>query len=126
LLADYEEGTFIATATADTGTITLSTNTLRNTKTGRTVNISGVLVVDSVSSPTGNVFFTLPFTAGFSCGGGIAIDGTNAFTGDIGYFINAAQSNFYIFYRDITGASNVSGPIFKASTVIRLDLDYTV
>jgi len=126
LLADYEEGTFTATATPDTGTITLSTDTLRYTKTGRTVNISGVLVVGSVSSPTGNVFFTLPFAAGFSCGGGISIDGTNAFTGDVSYFINGTQSNFYVTYRDITGASNVSGPIFKASTVIRVDLDYTV
>jgi len=126
LLADYEEGTLTATATPDTGTITLSTNTLRYTKIGRAVNISGVLVVGSVSAPTGNVFFTLPFAAGFSCGGGIAIDGTNAFTGDVGYYINGTQSNFYIYYRDVTGAYATSASIFKANTVIRLDIDYTV
>lgn len=126
LLSDYEEGTFTATANPDTGTITLSTNTLRYTKTGRLVNVSGILIVGSVSLPTNNVYFTLPFTAGLSCGGGIAIDGTNAFTGDVGFYINTGQSNFYIYYRDVTGAYVASAPIFKAGTVIRLDINYTV
>jgi hypothetical protein len=125
LFADYEEGTITATATPDTGTITLSTNTLRYTKTGRVVHVSGVLVVGSVSAPTGNVFFTLPFASGFSCGGGIAVDGTNAFTGDIGYYINETQSVFYVYYRDVTGAYATSASIFKAGTVIRIDINYT-
>jgi len=127
LLADYEEGTITVTATPDTGTITLSTDTLRYTKIGRTVNISGVLVVGSVGGPTGNVFFgNLPFACGFGCGGGIAIDGTNAFTGDIGFFVNNTQSSLYIYYRDTNGAYATSASIFKAGTVIRVDISYTV
>ena len=126
LLNWYEEGTLTATATPDTGSITLSTNTLRYTRIGRAVHISGILTVGSVSSPTGNVFFTLPFSAGFACGGGIAIDGTNAFTGDVGWFINSGQANFYVYYRDTNGAYATSASIFKANTNIRVDITYTV
>ena len=127
LLNWYEEGSFTATAVPDTGTITLSTNTLRYTRTGRTVHISGTLVVGSVSSPTNNVYVaTLPFSAGLACGGGIAVDGTNAFAGQVGWFINAGQQSLYIYYRDATGAYVASAPIFKAGTVIRIDATYTV
>jgi hypothetical protein len=128
LLADYEEGTFTVTATPDTGSITLSSNTLRYTKIGRVVHISGTLVVGSVSSPTNNVFFqTLPFTCGATCGGGgFAVDTTNAFSGDIGFFINGGQNALYIYYRDTLGNFVASAPIFKAGTTIRVDVSYTV
>lgn len=127
LLNWYEEGSFTATAVPDTGTITLSTATLRYTRVGRMVNISGILVVGSVSSPTNNVYVaTLPFSAGLACGGGIAIDGTNAFAGQVGWFINAGQQSLYIYYRDATGAYVASAAIFKAGTVIRIDATYTV
>jgi hypothetical protein len=76
LLADYEEGTFTATLTTTTGSITLSTgaNLCGYTKIGRQVTITGLIVVASVSSPTGGVSLNLPFTIGndtlSSLGGG--------------------------------------------------------
>jgi hypothetical protein len=63
LLADYEEGTFTATLTCTTGTITLGGDTLTYVKVGRMVLVNGNLIVDSVSSPTGGVVLNgLPFT----------------------------------------------------------------
>jgi hypothetical protein len=66
LFADYEEGTYTATMTPETsGTITLNAgiNELSYTKMGRIVTITGLLYVDSVSSPVGTyVAVSLPTT----------------------------------------------------------------
>ena len=63
-LDDYEEGTWTATVSPSTsGSITLDgDNTLFYTKVGRVVTVSGRLDVQSVSSPTGELRITLPFT----------------------------------------------------------------
>ena len=62
-LNDYEEGTYTATATPSTGTITLRSdaNTLTYTKIGRMVTVTGYCIVDTVSSPTGIISINLPF-----------------------------------------------------------------
>jgi hypothetical protein len=106
LLADYEEGTFVATLTPSTsGSITLGdNNTLSYTKTGRVVVVNGLIIVDSVSLPVGtNVqISTLPFTpatispnAGRS-GGAFGVFSTTA--GDItpGLLINSGTTITYI------------------------------
>lgn len=64
-LDDYEEGTFTVSFTPNTGSMTMDTSrqTLQYTKIGRTVHIQGYARPSSVSSPTGVVTFTLPFTA---------------------------------------------------------------
>ena len=66
-LDDYEEGTATATITTTSGSITLnaSFNTIKYTKIGRAVHITGVLFVDSVSAPGGAATITgLPFANG--------------------------------------------------------------
>jgi len=76
LLSDYEEGTFTATLTTTTGSITLSSavNECSYTKVGRQVTVTGLIIVSSVSSPTGGVSMNLPFAVGggaeSSLGGG--------------------------------------------------------
>jgi hypothetical protein len=61
-LDDYEEGTFTAALTADTGTITLSNGLMRYTKIGRVVTVSGLIICSAISSPTGDISLTgLPF-----------------------------------------------------------------
>jgi hypothetical protein len=66
-LDDYEEFEVVVTMTAGTsGTITLkgTSKTLAYTKIGRVVHITGVLEVDSVSSPVGLLMvLDLPFAA---------------------------------------------------------------
>ena len=69
LLDDYEEGVITATASPDTsGSITFNStnNHLAYTKVGRMVTITGLLVIDSVSSPAGTYvrILGLPFTIG--------------------------------------------------------------
>jgi hypothetical protein len=62
-LDDYEEGTFTATMTVASGTITLSSSIdlMQYTKIGRLVTLTGRVNIASVSSPSGSIYFNLPF-----------------------------------------------------------------
>ena len=77
LLADYEEGTFIAAYRSNSATIVMTTgNTGRYTKIGRVVTIQATITTDSFSGGTlGNfLYFTgLPFVAGY---GSVALIGS--------------------------------------------------
>ena len=79
VLDDYEEGTWtIAVTLSTSGTATLNTTyqTGGYTKVGNLVTVTGFLIISSVSSPTGDIRVSLPFTCGtgvqqstISCGG---------------------------------------------------------
>ena len=63
-LDDYEEGLYTPTITVN-GTVNLKSDAdrLSYTKVGRLVTVHGTIVVDSVSSPSGDVLIGLPFAA---------------------------------------------------------------
>ena len=64
LLDDYEEGVYAATLTCGSGSITLNSNiqNLAYTRIGRLVHVQGFISVSSVSSPSGTVLLSVPFT----------------------------------------------------------------
>ena len=69
ILNDYEEGTFTASVTADSGTITIGSTIGYYTKIGRNVTVTGVFPVDSVSSPVGTLRIQgLPYAVAASLG----------------------------------------------------------
>jgi len=78
-LSDYEEGTHTVSVVMASGTVGLysSYNKIKYTKIGRVVNIQGQIRVYSVSSPSGQMKITLPFSAdttndeGANVGGGV-------------------------------------------------------
>ena len=69
LLNWYEEGVWTTAMTADGGTVTLSYNKLNYARSGRMVSISGEIVVSAISSPTGDIYISLPFTTAASSSG---------------------------------------------------------
>jgi hypothetical protein len=62
VLDDYEEGNYTATLTMGSGTASLSIADVAYTKVGRLVTISGQVRIGSVSSPSGSMQISLPFT----------------------------------------------------------------
>ncbi len=86
-LDDYEEGTHDCTVTMASGTVTLnpSYNKIKYTKVGRNVTIQGQIQVQSVSSPSGLMLISMPFTMdttsdeGANVGGGVM----RAYLGDV-------------------------------------------
>jgi hypothetical protein len=82
LLADYEEGTFTAVITMDSGTATVSSanDLMSYTKVGRLVTINGQFHISATSTPSGAMKITLPFSvangsegSAFSVGGAMRI-----------------------------------------------------
>ena len=65
-LDDYEEGSYDAVITMDSGSVTLTSgyNKLNYTKIGRLVQVQGQIQVFSVSSPSGRCLISLPFVTG--------------------------------------------------------------
>ena len=118
---DYEEGTYTVTLTCGTsGTATLksSNNTGQYTKIGRIVHVNCDARIDSVSSPSGSMIFSLPFAAsnppsdehGGSMGTMIT-HGTTKQSGQVGNFfphvdINAAS--FTLQYENATTRLSVT------------------
>jgi hypothetical protein len=87
-LDDYEEGTWTVTATPQTsGSITLSSNTGWYTKVGRLVVATSKLTVSGISSPTGLIKISLPFTIGaFSGSTNVIMENTGNSTSVTGFW----------------------------------------
>jgi hypothetical protein len=79
LLNWYEEGTWTPVLTPSTsGSITLTspTNSMRYTRVGRLVTLTGLIDVASVSSPVGDLRLTgIPFNIGGSGAGSVSVYG---------------------------------------------------
>jgi len=106
LLDDYEEGTYTATISCASGSITLNTsfNALRYTKVGRQVHVQGTLAVSSVSSPSGATYLNLPFASGSD-----TKRSGNADNVISGYFNGSAITNgIYTMYGNIPESSSTN------------------
>ena len=102
-IEDYEEGTWTVTLTCGTsGTATLksSNNTGQYTKIGRIVHVNCDARIDSVSSPSGSMVFSLPFAASNPASdehggsmGTMITHGTTKQTNQVGNFIPTVTMN---------------------------------
>jgi hypothetical protein len=109
--SDYEEGTHQTVATMTTsGTVTLNTSfdRISYTKVGRLVTIIGNPRILTVSSPVGQLKFTLPFTAK---------------SGQT----DECRAGFIVYYYDNTAGSGsytkqVNATVNEGTNVVKLDL----
>ena len=113
-LDDYEEGTYTVTLTCGTsGTVTMqgASNTGRYTKIGRVVHVNCDARVDSVSSPSGAMRFSLPFTSANTGSdedatiGHMLTHGTTKQTNQVGNFFPIGTANSTIFTLQFENAS---------------------
>ena len=137
-LDDYEEGEFSGALTLGSGTVTLaaSSDTLEYTKIGRVVTITGLLRVDSVSSPSGSVSISLPFAVSSVVGSGVE-NTARSFVGfnvsnnlNVNNFVLVAaenESNLNIFNASGTSLSTSNvGESFKSNSTIAINFSYRV
>ena len=113
-LNDYEEGTFTAALTAtSSGTITLNSSydTFFYTKVGNLVHISGYIRVSSVSSPTGVIRFTLPFTVANlgDSSSAVLVYANNLASGSVTDMWAECSDNRPYVYIYASGGTSVSG-----------------
>jgi hypothetical protein len=103
-LDDYEEGTYTATISCASGSISLNTSfdELRYTKIGKLVHVQGRLACNGVSNPTGATNLNLPFTSTNDTNKSGMAD--NVITG---YFNGSAVTNgIYTVYGNIDESSS--------------------
>jgi hypothetical protein len=133
LFADYEEGSVTIGFTASTGTITAdaSYNTMRYTKIGRQVTLTGNIAVSSVSSPTGALSVTgFPFTSGSGTESRSAVSvlasglAVGAITQICGLVSNTSTSA--AIYKYTAGSIDNLASAVQAGTVFYLTIIYFV
>jgi hypothetical protein len=114
-LDDFERGTYTATITCASGSITLYSgyDTLAYTKIGRIVHVQGKLTVNTQSSPSGATTINLPFT----------INNLNDRAGfcthiGLGYFNGSAISTGFhsIYMEGVEGTAYIRPYVMKPST----------
>jgi hypothetical protein len=130
-LDDYEEGTHTTTATCTSGTVTLSEATLAYTKIGKLVVVHGRPLVNTISSPTGNLTLSLPFaTADLTDSAGRSAGSIRlrlvAGGYDVGLFscsVDESSSSLSIVYGGSTD-SVAAAPAMAAGTQIWFSITY--
>ena len=128
-LDDYEEGTYSATLTpATSGTVTANSNTLRYSKVGRLVTVTGYMSVGSVSSPLGVMKISLPFTCLTSdSGASVMVNNVNsAVLSDFWSIVIPATNYISIYMGNTTSVGSYAAQQFKAGTDMRISVTYTV
>ena len=114
LLNWYEEGTYTATLSAGSGTYTAISQSLKYTRIGRVVNVTGYIFITTNGTAATNLQFTLPFncadaknvsfggrenqSSGLMFGGATISVSTVAITKYDGTYLGGAAYNFPISF----------------------------
>ena len=137
LLDDYEEGTWTATITTASGSVTLRSDRdlCSYTKIGNMVTVRGRVDVESVSSPSGDAFLSnLPFTSSNSfaelsvrSGGAMMHDSFTGLAAHAGvvYQTHHNTTSVNIYEQNQNGIEALGGH-FQAASILVFDFQYPV
>ena len=131
-LDDYEEGEYTVTAACNSGSITLKTsyNTFGYTKIGRLVTINGRVDVDSVSSPSGELTLSLPFSVmngtGLAGSGAASLFIYNVSSGNTGDWIAWSDDTNSLLYLRLGNSNYGTGgaSYIQGNTEFRVTYTY--
>ena len=133
-LDDYEEGLHEASLTPSaSGSVNLggNENTLSYVKIGHLVNVQGSLAVNTLSSPTGYIKISMPFTAASltenadKSAASLMFNNVNTATvGDFVGIVETGTSELRIYLGDNTYANEDSAQQLRSGTSIYLNVSY--
>jgi hypothetical protein len=128
-LDDYEEGTFSTTVTVGGGSVTTSNAGGIYTKIGDVVHLQGQLGFSSVSTPTGFINLTLPFTPNstYRSVGTIIFEGSvSKNVRDFKIYIrqDLGSARIYISDVNVTSSNGANAQEIDAGTSISFSLTY--
>lgn len=129
----YEKDTYTATLTPSiSGTITLSANTLTYTKKfNGEVTITGILTINSVSSPTGFINLNLPFTSGSGnenrSTGKVGVNNSSSVNyNDFTFRLLSSSSSVRIHLANINSVTTSGAEEMNSSVVIDVNFTYFI
>lgn len=130
VLSDYEEGSATVSFVPDGGTVTIKSthNTIYYRKVGKLVHIAGELVVDSVSSPTGEFKISgLPYASENVNNNRCAISIHTSLLSSssrLAAFVEKNQNFAYVRLTGSTGYGQTSATVLQANTGIVIGGSY--
>jgi hypothetical protein len=133
-LDDYEEGTWDFAITTAGGSVTMNSgfNVCSYTKIGRIVHVGGQVTVSSVSSPTGFIAVTLPFTpaslsesAEYNAGVITIGNSVSKNTNDFALLIqDNGEMRIYVADTTVLSSTNANAQQLQANSIISFQLTY--
>jgi hypothetical protein len=133
-LDDYEEGTWDFAVTTTTGSVTMNSNdnACWYTKIGRVVYTGGQVSVSSVSSPTGAIIITLPFTGADLSESAEYNSGSISVSGSVSKNVrdfvlfksNPTEMRIFIADGSTVSSANANAQQLTTSTQINFQLTY--
>jgi hypothetical protein len=127
LLDDYEEGTWTPTLNMSSGSVSYISQLGQYTKIGNQVTLTGWIYIDGISSPSGDVYITAPFTASSTLtrpATMIMANNTTGVTGNIGMWVNPNTQTMYLQIVNNADLAAFDGSNIASSTELYVTITY--
>jgi fibronectin-binding autotransporter adhesin len=126
-LEDYEEGTWTPTLNMSSGSVSYTSQLGQYTKIGNQVTLTGWIYISGVSSPSGALNITVPFTASSTNtrpAAMIMANNTTGVTGNLGAWINPNTTDMYLQIVNNADLSSLDGSNMATNTEIYVTITY--
>ena len=128
-LDDYEEGNWASEFNIPSGSVTYNAGTGGvYTKIGRMVHVNAWMYIGTLSSPSGTLTLTLPFTnqGNFRASQVNVVNRWTGFTGQIGCWLsaNSTSLNFVTLDNGTMGASSLNGTNMQTNCEMYINFSY--
>jgi len=127
LLDDYEEGTWTPTLNMTSGSVSYSSQLGQYTKIGNQVTLTGWIYISGVSSPSGALNITVPFTASSTLtrpATMIMANNTTGVTGNLGAWINPNTQSMYLQIVNNADMASLDGSNMASNTELYVTITY--
>jgi hypothetical protein len=126
-LDDYEEGTWTPALNMTSGSVSYASQLGQYTKIGNQVTLIGWIYLSGVSSPSGALNITVPFTASSTItrpATMIMANNTTGVTGNIGMWVNPNTTNMYLQIVNNADLALLDGSNMALDTELYLNITY--
>jgi hypothetical protein len=127
LLDDYEEGTWTPTLNMSSGSVSYGNQSGQYTKIGNQVTLTGWIYISGVSSPSGSLDITVPFTASSTNtrpATMIQANNTTGVTGNVGMWLNPNTQNMYLQIVNNADLAALDGSNIASNTELYVTITY--
>ena len=126
-LDDYEEGTWTPALNMTSGSVSYASQLGQYTKIGNQVTLTGWIYISSVSSPSGALNITVPFTASSTStrpATMIMANNTTGVTGNVGMWVNPNTTSMYLQIVNDADLSALDGSNMATNSELYVTITY--
>ena len=127
LLDDYEEGTWTPALNIPSGSVSYASQLGQYTKIGNQVTLTGWIYISGVSSPSGGLDITVPFTASSTDtrpATMVMANNTTGVTGNVGAWVNPNTTTMYLQIVNNADLATLGGGNMASNTELYVTITY--